>query len=77
MKLDNFKWTRHKNGVFIDIYNEESLFGKGHTNLCMMNENKHVLATNLRVHFFALTLHKSLKLAERILRSMGTHKTED
>ena len=64
---DNFKWTRHKNGVLdtLDIYNEKSLFGKGHTNLCMMHENKHVLATNLRVHF-ALTLHKSLKLAERI-----------
>ena len=67
--LDNFKWTRHKNGALdtLEIYNEKSLFGKGHTNLCMMHENKHVLATNLRVHFFALTLHKSLKLAERIL----------
>ena len=34
--LDNFKWTRQKNGVldFIEIYNEKSLFGKGHTNLC-------------------------------------------
>ena len=67
--LDNFKWTRQKNGVLdtLEIYNEKSLFGKGHANLCMMHENKHVLATNLRVHFFALTLHKSLKLAERIL----------
>ena len=64
---DNFKWTRHKNGVLdtLDIYNEKSVFGKGHTNLCMMHENKYILASNLRVHF-ALTLHKSLKLAERI-----------
>jgi hypothetical protein len=67
--LDNFKWTRHKNGALdtLEIYNEKSLFGKGHASMCMMHENKHVLATNLRVHFFALTLHKSLKLAERIL----------
>ena len=66
--LDNFKWTRQKNGALdtLEIYNEKSLFGKGHTNLCMMHENKYILASNLRVHF-ALTLHKSLKLAERIL----------
>ena len=69
MKLDNFKWTRHKNGVldFIDIYNEESVFGKGHASMCMMDKNKHLLATNLRACFGFLTLHKSTKLAERIL----------
>ena len=35
--------------------------------MCMMHENKHVLATNLRACFGFLTLHKSTKLAERIL----------
>ena len=70
MKLDNFKWTRQKNGVldFIDIYNEESVFGKSHVSMCMMHENKHVLATNLRACFGCLTGHKSTKLAERIIR---------
>lgn len=69
MKLDNFRWTRQKNGVldFIDIYNKESVFGKGYVNMCMMHENKHILATNLRACFGFLTLHKSTKLAERIL----------
>ena len=69
MRLDNFKWTRQKNGVldFIDIHNEESVFGKGYVSMCMMHENKHILATNLRACFGFLTLHKSTKLAERIL----------
>ena len=69
MKLDNFKWTRQNNGVldFIDIYNEKSVFGKGYVSMCMMNENKHILASNLRACFGFLTLHKSTKLAERIL----------
>jgi len=69
MKLDNFKWKRQKNGVldFIDIYSEESVFGKGYVSMCMMHENKHVLASNLRACFGFLTLHKSTKLAERIL----------
>tara|TARA_R110000824_G_scaffold366273_1_gene554895 strand:- start:135 stop:365 length:231 start_codon:yes stop_codon:yes gene_type:complete len=67
--LDNFKWTRQKNGVLdtLEIYNEKSLFGKGYISMCMMHENKHVLAINLRACFGFLTLHKSLKLAERIL----------
>jgi len=34
----------------------------------MMHENKHVLASNLRACFGFLTLHKSTKLAEKILR---------
>ena len=69
MKLDNFKWTRQNNGVldFIDIYNEKSVLGRGYVSMCMMNENKHILASNLRACFGFLTLHKSTKLAERIL----------
>ena len=69
MKLNNFKWTRRKNGVldFIDIYDEESVFGKNHVSMCMMNKNKHILASNLRACFGFLTLHKSTKLAEKIL----------
>ena len=69
MKLSNFTWQHTKNGCldFIDVFNAGGIFPK-RGELCMFSSNKHVLALNLRACFGFLTLHKSTKLAERILK---------
>ena len=65
----SFTWQRHKNGVldYLDIWNADSVFSQT-PHLCMMDENKHLLAANLRACFGFLTLHKSTLLASAILK---------
>ena len=66
----NFTWQRHKNGVLdtLDIWNGDSVLSRT-PHLCMMDENKHLLAINLRACFGFLTLHKSTLLASAILKA--------
>jgi hypothetical protein len=65
----NFTWQRHTNGVLdtLDIWNGEGVLSQT-PHLCMMDENKHRLAINLRACFGFLTLHKSTLLASAILK---------
>tara|TARA_B100000214_G_scaffold22095_1_gene14707 strand:- start:1764 stop:1988 length:225 start_codon:yes stop_codon:yes gene_type:complete len=65
----SFTWQRHTNGVLdcLDIWNADSVLPQT-PHLCMMDENKHRLATNLRACFGFLTLHKSTLLASAILK---------
>tara|TARA_R100000458_G_C8273565_1_gene248441 strand:- start:511 stop:732 length:222 start_codon:yes stop_codon:yes gene_type:complete len=72
MKLSDFTWQRAQNGCvdFLDVFYAGGIFPK-RGELCMFSNNKHELAMNLRA-CFGLTLHKSTKLAERILKGENT-----
>ena len=65
----SFTWKRHTSGVLdtLDIRNADGFLSQT-PHLCMMDENKHRLAVNLRACFGFLTLHKSTLLASAILK---------
>lgn len=68
MSIKDFDWIRASGAVdYIDVFYRKGIFPNASV-LCMFNDNKHVLAQNLRSCFGFLTLHKSTKLAEKILK---------
>ena len=68
MSIKDFDWIRASGAVdCLDVFYRKGIFPNAPV-LCMFNDNKHVLAQNLRSCFGFLTLHKSTKLAEKILK---------
>ncbi len=70
MSIKDFDWIKPDVAVpYLDIFYRKGVFPNS-PNFCMMDENKHRLAINLRACFGFLTLNKSTLLAEKILREV-------
>ncbi len=74
MNIEHFDWIRTNGAVdYLDVFYRKGIF-PNRPNMCMFNANKHVLAQNLRSCFGFLTLHKSTRLAEKILKGETTNE---